>query len=137
MTSLKQLKQGQKMAHQQKAIISELNHMVEDIDRCEKNILSLQKDLEAVNLKFQGPRTTRQDIDFLTGLLDCAKRKLAWEKQMTSLQKRTPEILGRISQLANDPVNPPDDQTRVAMLNALQAIQVAMERLQKAKSSAF
>jgi hypothetical protein len=86
--------------------------------------------LEAVNAKFQGPRTTRQDVDYLTELLDCAKRKLAWEKQLASIQKRTPEALDRMAKLLGDVQTAPIDAGRMELLQALKRVQASMERLQ-------
>jgi hypothetical protein len=130
MTSPKELRLAQKSALQQQEVISELNALVRDIERCEKTIGDLQGELAAVNSKYPSPRTTRQDIDYLTDLLKCANKKLAWEKQIASLQKRTPAILEKMSALLNDPKNPPADQTRVEMLQALQCVRATMERLQ-------
>jgi hypothetical protein len=88
-----------------------------------------------VNTKYPSPRTTRQDIAYLTDLLKCANKKLAWEKQIASMQKRTPATLEKMAQLLNDPKNPPADAMRVGMLQALQGVQAAMERLQSVKAS--
>jgi len=129
--SLKQ--QIEKSVAQQRQVISEINTLVKDIERCEKTITDLKAELEAVNLKHKDRTTTREDIDYLTDLLKCANKKLTWEKHMASLQKRTPVILEQMSKLINDPKTPPADETRAAMLNALQGIQVAMERLQTVK----
>ena len=52
---------------------------------------------------------------------------------MASLQKRTPAILQEMSELINDPKNPPPDQVRVEMLRALHGVQAAMERLHGVK----
>lgn len=123
----------EKAAVHQQQLISELNTLVKDIERCEKTILDLQTELEKVNSKHKDRKTTRDDIAYLEDLLKCANRKLAWEKQMASLQKRTPAILERMTKLINDPQAPPDDQVRARMLAGLQAIQNAMERLQNAK----
>ncbi|MFN7138982.1 MAG: hypothetical protein ACK4UN_06565 [Limisphaerales bacterium] len=133
MSSLKQFKHMEKAAVHQQQLISELNTLVKDIERCEKTILDLQTELEKVNSKHKDRKTTRDDIAYLEDLLKCANRKLAWEKQMASLQKRTPAILERMTKLINDPQAPPDDQVRARMLAGLQAIQNAMERLQNAK----
>jgi len=133
MLSPKQLKLAEKSALEQRQVISELNTLVKDIDRCEKTITGLKSELEAVNLKHQGRRTTREDIAYLTDLLECAKKKLAWEKQMGSLQKRTPAILETMTRLMNDPQAPPAEETRAEMLRALQNIQAAMERLNQVK----
>ena len=111
----------------------ELNSLVKDIERCEKTITDLKDELEAVNLEHQGRRTTREDINYLTDLLKCANKKLTWEKHMSSLQKRTPVLLEKMSRLINDSKTPPADETRVQMLQGLQGVQGAMERLQNVK----
>jgi len=94
----------------------------------------LKAELESVNSKHQGRRTTREDIAYLTDLLKCANKKLIWEKQLASVQKRTPVILETVSRLMNDPQIPADEQLRTEMLRSLQAIQATMERLQSVKS---
>jgi hypothetical protein len=130
MSSLKDLKAAQKSALQQHEVISELDALVRDIERCEKTIGDLQSELARVNSNYPSPRTTRQDIDYLSDLLKCARKKLAWEKQIASLQKRTPVILEKMSGLLNDPKNPPEEKARLEMLQALQRVQATMERLQ-------
>ena len=135
MSSLKQLKLEQKSAAQQQQVVVDLNAIVKDIERSEKTILALNRDLQAINKKFQGPRSTRDDVEYLAGLLDCAKRKLAWEKQISSLQKRTPDLMERMTSILHDPKAPPSAEMRDQMLHALQAIQAAMERLQTANST--
>lgn len=134
MSSLKRLKLEEKGVAQQHQIIRELNEIVKDIERSEKTILVLNRELQAVNAKFQGPRNTRDDVAYLTSLLECAKRKLAWEKQITSLQKRTPSLMERMGAMMHDPKAPPSAEVRDQMLHALQAIQSAMEHLQQANS---
>ena len=133
MASLKQLKQAQRLGTQQRQVVNELETLVKDIDRCEQTITQLKTELEAVNAKHHGRKTTREDIAYLQDLLRCANRKLAWEKQMASLQKRTPEIMERMSTIVNDPSTPADQETRSAMLDALQRVQTAMQRLQGAQ----
>jgi hypothetical protein len=133
MSSLKQLKQAQKAAGHHQQIILDLSGLVKDIERCEKTITSLQKELLAINSKYEGKRNTREDVEYLSGLLDCAKKKLAWEKQIASLQKRTPELLQQMSRFLNDPLNPPSDEMRQQMLQSLQSVQATMERLQTVK----
>jgi hypothetical protein len=133
MSSLKQLKQAQKLAVQQQQVVGELDTLVRDIERCEKTIVELNTELQAVNVKHQGRKTTRDDIAYLNDLLRCANRKLAWEKQVASLQKRTPSVLERMANLMNDPTAPADEQTRAAILKGLQQVQAAMERLQSVK----
>lgn len=130
MSASKQIKESQRAAQKHVELIAELQELVQDITRCEKTISALQTELNENNTKYAGPRNTKQDVEFLTVLLDCAKRKLAWEKQIGSLQKRTPELLERMSSFLNDPVNPPSNEIRVQILEALQAVQATMERLQ-------
>ncbi len=132
--SIKDIKQAGKSVVWQQQVISELNVLVRDIERCEKTILDLQSELAAVNARYPSPRTTRQDIGYLTDLLKCANKKLAWEKQIASMQKRTPGTLERMAQLLNDPKNPPADDMRANMLQALQGVQLAMQRLQGVKA---
>jgi hypothetical protein len=134
MQSIKDIKLAQKSAALQQEVVSELKTLVRDIERCEKTILDLQNELATVNAKYPSPRTTRQDIGYLTDLLKCANKKLAWEKQIASMQKRTPATLERMAQLLNDPKNPPADDMRTEMLRALQGVQAAMERLQSVKA---
>jgi len=133
MSSIKDLKVEQKSLLQQQQVVAELNTLVKDIERSEKIILDLQAELNAVNTKYPSPRTTRQDVAYLTDLLKCAQKKLAWEKQIASMQKRTPATLQKMSQLLNDEKNPPADAMRVMMLQALQGVQAAMARLQGMK----
>jgi hypothetical protein len=130
MSAEKQIRESNRAALKHQQLIAELHELVTDITSCEKTITTLQTELTAVNAKFSGQRTTKQDVDFLTELLDCAKRKLAWEKQIASLQKRTPELLERMTSFLNDPVNPPTNESRTQILESLQAVQVTMERLQ-------
>jgi len=135
MSSIKDLKVEQKSLLQQQQVVSELNTLVKDIERSEKTILDLQTELNAVNTKYPVPRTTRQDVAYLTDLLKCAQKKLVWEKQIASMQKRTPATLQKMAQLLNDEKNPPADAMRVPMLQALQGVQGAMARLQGMKTS--
>jgi len=134
MSSIKDLKLAQKAANEQRQVVLALQTLVKDIERCEKTILNLTVELQGVNSKYQGRRTTREDVAYLTDLLECAKKKLAWEKNIASLQKRTPTVLERMSKLIHDPQNPPSEESRTQMLGSLQAVQAAMERLQNVKS---
>ena len=133
MSSLKQLKTEQKVAGQQLQVIQELETLVNDIERAETTINTLKTELDGVNAKHQGRKTTRDDIAYLTDLLKCANKKLAWEKQIASLQKRTPTLLDRMAKLINDSSDAGDNAARNAMLACLQKVQAAMERLQKVK----
>jgi hypothetical protein len=134
MPSIKDLKIAEKSVVLQQQVVTELNTLVRDIERAEKTILDLQSELVAVNARYPSPRTTRQDIGYLTDLLKCANKKLAWEKQIASMQKRTPATLEKMAQLLNDPKNPPADVMKVEMMRALQSVQGAMERLQGLKT---
>jgi hypothetical protein len=134
MSSIKDLKLAEKSLVLQQQVVSELNTLVRDIERCEKTIVDLQSELTGVNSKYPSPRTTRQDIAYLTDLLKCANKKLAWEKQIASMQKRTPATLQKMAELLNDPKNPPADEMKVEMMRALQGVQGAMERLQSLKT---
>jgi hypothetical protein len=131
--SLKQFKRIEKGAAQQQRVIGELNGIVRDIERCEQTITALQKELSDVNTRHQHRKTTRDDIAYLEDLLKCANKKLVWEKNIASLQKRTPQILENVVKLMNDPQLPPDEQLRAQMLQSLQSVQAAMERLQHAR----
>ena len=133
MASLRQFKRIEKGATQQQRVIGELNGIVRDIERCEQTITALQKELSDVNTRHQHRETTRDDIAYLEDLLKCANKKLVWEKNIASLQKRTPRILENVVKLMNDPQLPPDEQLRAQMLQSLQAVQAAMERLQHAR----
>jgi predicted RNase H-like nuclease (RuvC/YqgF family) len=134
MLSIKDLKLAEKSVVLQQEVVAELNALVRDIERAEKTILDLQSELAAVNTRYPSPRTTRQDVGYLTDLLKCANKKLAWEKQIASMQKRTPATLEKMTFLLNDPKNPPADAMRVDMLKALQGVQMAMARLQNMKT---
>jgi predicted RND superfamily exporter protein len=133
MSSFKQYKLAEKSAARQQQVIAELDALVKDIERCEKTILDLKGELEVVNQKHQGRKTTRQDIAYLEDLLKCAHKKLTWEKHIASLKKRTPAILETMSALINDAQAPPNDEIRTGMLRALQRVQAAMERLENVK----
>ena len=133
MSSLKQIKQAEKALSRQQQVVREFNLLVGDIQRCEKTIRELQAELESINARYPGQRTTREDVAYLSDLLKCAQRKLAWEKSIASMQKRTPSLLQELATLMNDPENPPGDQAKAEMLDALQSLQGAMERLQNVK----
>jgi len=119
----------------QAGMLEELQGLVKSIERAETLLMELKQDTEAMNAKHQHRRTTREDIAYLEELLKCAKKKLAWEKQMEGVAKRTPEVLATVSTAMNDTVNPPQPQTRVAVLDLLQTVQSAMARLDAAKST--
>ena len=64
-----------------------------------------------------------------------ANKKLVWERQIGSLQKRAPLLLEKMSRVMDDPQNPPPENMRAGIVKALQGVQAAMERLQAAKMS--
>jgi hypothetical protein len=131
MSSIKDLKLAQKASAEHRRVISELNSLVKDIERCEKTMTSLKHELLSANSKYPAPRTTREDVEYLTALLDCAKKKLAWEKQLGSLQKRAPAVLRQMTGFFNDAKNSHDETTRAQMLQCLESVHTAMERLQQ------
>ena len=126
-------KLAEKAALEQRQVVVEIEALVGSIERCEKTISELKVELEHVNDRHKGRRTTQEDIAYLTDLLQCANKKLGWEKQMASLQKKTPVLLERMSALINDPANPPTNEVRAAMLHGLEAVRSAMEKLEKVK----
>lgn len=131
--SMKQLKAAEKTRAAQETALTELAALAKDIERSEKTISGLKSELAAINAKYQGERTTREDIAYLTALLECAKKKLAWEKQMASLQKRTPVILDTVLKLMHDTNAPPTAEMQAEMLRVLQTVQAALERLNQIK----
>lgn len=116
-------------------MLEELTALVKSIERAETLLAELKRETEEMNAKHQHRRTTREDIAYLEELLKCAKKKLAWEKQMETVAKRTPEVLAKVSTAMNDTTNPPDPQLRVNVLDLLQTVQGAMARLDAAKTA--
>ena len=92
-------------------------------------------ELSSANAKYPGERSTRQEVEYLTILLACAKRKLAWEKQIASLQKRAPALLQSMGGIMNDRVHPPTEELKAEMLHSLQSVQDALARLQVPEAS--
>lgn len=129
MSTNKHIQMARKSEAEQQHVIAELNKLAADVERCEKTIAAVMVDLNEVNAKYQGARTTRQDVEYLTILLDCAKKKLAWEKQIASLQKRSPVLLESMMRVLNDPRNPPTEEVKAEMLRCLQVVQNALQRL--------
>lgn len=117
-------------AAERRRILAEVNQLATDMARCERTIGSVVTELNSVNAKYQGPRTTREEIEFLKVLLDCAKRKLAWEKQIASLKRRAPAVLDDMTKIMNDTDHPLTDELKTEMLQALQSVQGALQRLQ-------
>lgn len=117
-------------AAERRRVLTEVNQLAASIERCERTIASVMADLNVINAKYQGTRTTREEVEFLEVLLDCAKKKLAWEKQITSLKKRAPALLESLAGIMNDRDHPPTEELKTEMLHSLQSIQSALQRLQ-------
>lgn len=122
-----------KSAVLQGEMLEELSTLVKSIERAETLLAELKSETEEMNAKHQHRRTTREDIAYLEDLLKCAKKKLAWEKQMETVAKRTPEVLAKVSTAMNDTTNPPEPELRIKVLDLLQVVQSAMTRLDAAK----
>jgi hypothetical protein len=120
---------SQVRAAERRRLLAELNQLAVDVGRCEKTIATVTADLSSANAKFAGERSTRQEVDYLTILLDCAKRKLALEKQIASLQKRAPSLLESMTAVLNDRDFPPSEELKAQMLQSLKSVQGALERL--------
>src|SRR5436190_16302278 len=129
----KQLKEAQRVAFQQQGIIGELQTLVKDIERCENTIIALKVEMDSVNSRHADRKTTQDDVHFLEDLLACAKKKLVWEKQLASLQKRTPDLMKRVEAVVNHPESNPDEQTREALMGSLNAVKAGIQRLSDAK----
>ncbi len=123
-------------AAERRRVVNEVNQLAASIARCEKTISSVMADLNTVNTKYQGTRNTREEVEFLKVLLDCAKRKLAWEKQIASLKKRAPALVEAMTKIMSDKEHPPSEELQSEMLRSLQAIQSALQRLQAVEADA-
>jgi len=133
MSTSRQIKEEQRVAAQQKGLIGELQALVKDIERCDKTVQGLRGELQEVNQRHAGRSTTQDDIAYLEDLLACARKKLVWEKQIGSLQKRTPELMQRVETLVNHPNSNPDEETRNALMSSLTEVQASMRRLNEVK----
>jgi hypothetical protein len=118
----------------QKEVVDELTAVARSIEKAEEMIVALKEQMDSVNQTHANRTTTSDDIAYLEDLLRCARKKLAWEKQMASLAKRIPVVLTKVQAVMNDQANPPPDETRVAVAGLLQSVQQAMSRLEIAKS---
>jgi hypothetical protein len=133
MSTARQIKIEQRVSGHQRDLVGELQALAKDIERCEKTVNTLRGELETVNARHANRSTTQDDIAYLEDLLACAKKKLVWEKQIASLQKRTPELMQRVEALVNHPQSNPDEETRNALMGSLKEVQGAMKRLNEAK----
>ena len=133
MSTSRQIKEEQRVTAQQKGLVGELQALVKDIERCEKTVHGLKTELQAINERHANRTTTQDDISYLEDLLACARKKLVWEKQIGSLQKRTPELMQRVEALVNHPNSNPDEETRNALMGSLTEVQASMRRLNEIK----
>jgi hypothetical protein len=69
-------------ASEHRRLLAELSQLATDVGRCERMIAEVMDGLNAVNARYQGQRNTRQDVEYLTALLECAKKKLVWERRL-------------------------------------------------------
>lgn len=125
---------AQVKAAERRRILAELKQLAADIERCERTIGSVMAELNAVNARYQGERSTKQEVEYLTILLECAKKKLAWEKQIASLKKRAPVLLEQMGGIMHDRDFPPTEELKAEMLRSLQIVQGALQRLQVAET---
>ena len=133
MSTSRQIKEEQRVTAQQKGLVGELQALVRDIERCDKTVQGLKEELMKVNERHANRATTQDDIAYLEDLLACARKKLVWEKQIASLQKRTPELMQRVEALVNHPNSNPDEETRNALMGSLTQVQASMKRLNEVK----
>ena len=126
-----QKQQRRSAAHHQEAV-QDLESLLKGIERSEQLLTTLRVEMEEVNRKYPAQRTTQQDVDFLTDLLACAKKKLLLEKQIESLKKRVPAVLESVSKFITDPKSPPTPEMQQGLLEMLKNVQQAIERLDAA-----
>lgn len=131
MSLRKEYKAAAKSVSKQEQVALELQSLLVSIEKAERTITDLKSELEAVNRTHQVRTTTQQDIDFLTALLNCAHKKLGWEKQVASLRKRAPGVMEELAVIMQDAKNPPSEATCQTLLHAMQQVKAAMERLEK------
>ncbi len=132
MMTAKYLRQLERNTARENRILADLEAMAKDVERCEKTLVDLQQNLTALNSKYKGPRSTQQDVEYLSGLLDCAKKKLVWEKHIGSLRKRAPALAEEVSALLSNPRTARPEETRAKILIPLEQVRAALERLQAA-----
>ncbi|HKX61629.1 MAG TPA: hypothetical protein VJS65_07290 [Verrucomicrobiae bacterium] len=132
MSSRKEYRQAAKSVSKQHEVTLELQSLLASIEKAERTITELKSELEEANRTHQVRTTTQQDIDFLTALLKCANKKLGWEKQVSSLKKRAPGVMQELATIMQDTKNPPSEETCAMLLQTMQQVKAAMERLEKA-----
>jgi hypothetical protein len=124
---------ARKSALRQQEVIESLQGLAQSIEKAETMIVALKDQMETVNAKHETRKTTSDDIAYLEDLLQCARKKLAWEKQMAALSKRIPVVLESVTAVMNDPAMGPSDETRVIVVQLLNNVQQSMARLETAK----
>jgi len=117
-----------RVSHHQETV-QELEGILKGIERSEELITSLRMEMDDVNENYPAQRTAQQDVDFLTDLLGCAKKRLLLEKQIETLKKRVPAALERVSKVISDPKAPPTPEMHTSLLEMLTRVQHAMEHL--------
>ena len=132
MSSRKEYRQAAQSVSKQHEVTLELQSLLASIEKAERTITELKSELEVANRTHQVRTTTQQDIDFLTALLKCANKKLGWEKQVASLKKRAPVVMQELATIMQDTKNPPSEETCAMLLQTMQQVKAAMERLEKA-----
>jgi len=120
-----------KAVSQQRHVAEELQSLLASIERAERTIIELKAELELANHTYRDRKTTQEDVDFLTALLKCANKKLGWEKQVSSLRKRTPGIMQDIAALMQDAKHPPGEAMCATLLQSMQQVKAAMDRLEQ------
>ena len=133
MSTSRQIKNELRVSNQQRGLIGELQALVKDLERAEKTVTGLKTELGSVNERHANRSTTQDDIAYLEDLLACARKKLVWEKQIASLQKRTPELMQKVETLVNHPQSNPDQETQDALMSSIKEVQAAMKRLNESK----
>ena len=133
MSTARQIKTEQRVSGQQKGLVGELQALVKDLERAEKTVNSLKSELGSVAERHANRTTTQHEIAYLEDILACFRKKLVWEKQIASLQKRTPELMQRVEALVNHPQSNPDQETQDALMTSIKEVQAAMNRLNESK----
>jgi|EndMetStandDraft_4_1072995.scaffolds.fasta_scaffold272341_2 hypothetical protein len=128
--SLRKQQRRSQSLHQE--AVEELQGVLKAIERIEDLIESLQMEMAAVTQNYPAQRTTREDVDFLTDLLACAKKRLLWENQMEALRDRVPNVLEKVAHTINDPKGAPTTEMATGLLTMMQAVKASMERLEAA-----
>ena len=133
MSTARQIKTEQRVSGQQKGLVGELQALVKDLERAEKTVNSLKSELGSVAERHANRTTTQHEIAYLEDILACFRKKLVWEKQIASLQKRTPELMQRVEALVNHPQSNPDQETQDALMKSVLEVQASVKRLNESK----